>query len=315
MILPVASDALASIESVTTTPRNPSSSRSRRLDDRSRLRGDAKAIECRIACVPDHDERHAGVHCGRERRQVDRLELLARAGDRHTRTVGVRRGATEPGKVLRSRRNAAGAPAGHSGAHRSTRSRRIARERAARERRTPDTGDVRHRGERCRHSDRTQGERTRSRLLAHSARGRLVRRRREGWCPRQSSNRAPFLVDRDERTTPASTEGSRELRELLLRDDVATEEDHTGHAPFPQRVAHVLGRRRPRKAENEELPDLLRERQGSSTCARVPGAARAGTRATVSANATATVSARRRLIRCAAGGTWQSARLRQSCSR
>ncbi len=262
VMLPVASDARASIESVTTTPRKPSSSRSTPSMIGCDCEAMRAAVECRIARVPDHHERHAGVDCGRERRQVDRLELLARAGDRHARAVGVRGGGAEPGKVLRRRRNAAGAPARHRGAHRAARSRRIARERAARERRAPERSERPPPAQALTViSDRTQGARPRSRLRAHRARGCLLRRRREGWCPRQSSNRAPFLVDRDERTIPASPEGSRELRELTLRDDVATEEDHAGHAPFPQRFAHVLGRRRPREAENEELADLLSERQ------------------------------------------------------
>ena len=75
--LPVASDARASIESVITTPRKPSSTAQQLLDDRARLRRDVTRVEGRVARVADHHERHAGADRGLERRQVDRLQLRA----------------------------------------------------------------------------------------------------------------------------------------------------------------------------------------------------------------------------------------------
>ena len=113
VMLPVASEAAASIESVTTTPRKPS--RSRRSPSMIGRDCDAMRFRSRagVARVRHHHERHARADRGRERRQVDGHELRAArrivTGPSSVFTVA----AAEPREVLGGGGDTPRAPAGH----------------------------------------------------------------------------------------------------------------------------------------------------------------------------------------------------------
>ena len=261
VMLPVASDARASIESVTTTPRKPSSSRSRPSMIGLRLRGDARAVERRIACVPDHHERHSRTYRRFERRQVHGLECGPRAPDRHSGSVGVRRRATEAGEVLRGRGDSACAPSLHRIRHRSADHCGIPGECSLRERRARNARDVRHRRKADRDTDGAQRPRGRRGLGAHGPRSQLLWRGSDRWRPRYATDLASLLVDGNDRSTTLPAKNAGEIAKLIPRRDVAAEQDHAGRAPLAHGLADVLGRHRSGEAEHDELAYLLLERQ------------------------------------------------------
>ena len=201
VIEPVASDAAASIESVTTTPRKPQLAAQHALDDGLRLRRDPVAVERRVARVADHHERDARVDRRREGRQVDRLELRARAVDRRRAVVGVDGRAAEAGEVLDGGGDAAGAPA------RARRRRSAAsaspgsdRERAAAERRAGRPSGRRPTGARLTVMPSPRSAVADARASApHGPGRRLLGLRRGRRRPRDDPDLAALLVDGDER--------------------------------------------------------------------------------------------------------------------
>ena len=125
-MLPVASDACASSESVTTTPRKPSSSRRSSCTIGRDCDAMRDAVERGVPRVADHYERDAGGDRRPERRQVDRVERGARPPDRHDRVVGVRGRCAQSREVLRGRRDPAGSPSPHGVAHGAAGNARVA---------------------------------------------------------------------------------------------------------------------------------------------------------------------------------------------
>ena len=211
--------------------------------------------------MPHHHERHAGADRGPEREQVGRVELRARAPDRHPGVVGVDPCSPEPGEVLRGRCDAAPAPSHDGCGRRATRSPWITGERASDKRGAGNARNVAHRGEA--HRDprgaqrhprlpRRETGRTRSRLL-----GLGGERRRPG----QHANDASLLVDCDNRSSSLPTEARGERAQLARRGDVVAEQDRAGHAPVLHCSAHVRGRGRAGEAEHHQLTHLLLERQ------------------------------------------------------
>ena len=102
-------------------------------------------------------------------------------------------------------------------------------------------------------------------VAADRARRRLLRRRGCGRRPRQDPHVAALLVDRDHRVAPGLTELARERSQLPRRLDVAAEEDDAGRLPLAEGFEHVRGCRGAREAHDDELADLLVEREHAAT--------------------------------------------------
>ncbi len=108
---------------------------------------------------------------------------------------------------------------------------------------------------------------------AHRSSRVLLRRRPGRRRPLHNPDVASLLVDRDDRLASGASQARRQRAQLIGPADVAAEQDHTGHTPLAQRVEDVVGRRRAGEAEDDELADLLRERElidGCPTGARRP---------------------------------------------
>ena len=295
---PVASDAAASIESVTTTPLEAHVAAQEVAQDRRGLRRDVIGVERGIPRMADHHERHAGLDRGRERAAGRRRSSSSRersivAGPSSVLTVAPPR----PGKCLAvARTPPARQPRDRLG-HRLRRGRGVVGERAARQRRAVDGGHVADRRERD--VDPVLG----------SARGPR-RGRRSGPCPAACCAGAAASGGAHGRmrisppswstmTSVSSPPAPRRLRvsarscsgEVTLSRKRITPAARRS----AQRVEHVVRRRRAGEAQDDHLADLLAEAQavdGLLAAAARPGAGRACCR-----RRSASPSARRRAPR------------------
>ena len=137
----------------------------------------------------------------------------------------------------------------------------LARELAAAERRAGDRRDVADRREAHRDPEPAQRGAGRLGVGAHGARRRLLRRRRGRRRPRHDPDLAALLVDGDHRAPAGVAERAGQRAQLLGGDDVVAEQDRARRAPLPQRPEDVVGRCRAGEAQDDQLADLLAERE------------------------------------------------------
>ena len=249
VIEPVASDARASIESVTTTPRKPSSSRSTPSMIGRDCDAIRAAVERRVARVPDHHERDSGGDRGLER-AADRPPRAGHASAGWSRLASsVFAGAAPiPGKCLAV---AATPPARqprtasrNGGAH----DRGITREGTRRERRVAHARNVGDRGEGHRDPDRSQlRERQQPRRSAPSRRRPARGAERTGPAQRTRRTRPPSWSTATIGRPLPRRRSAVSAPELRRRVDVAAEEDRRRRPAAPAAPrARTAGRSIPR---------------------------------------------------------------------